>query len=372
MVNILPLVSSGSIEIVKSEACFLFDSGGERYIDMESGVWCVNLGHNHNRINRAIEQQLKKTIHLGYQVKSRLPEKLSESLLEKLKLYGGKSVFLSSGSEAVDLSISIAKHITGRKKLCSIEGSYLSAYGQGASALPNKELVSIRNNDYEKLSSTDFSKIAAFIFEPGNAWGMISFPSTEFIAALVKKARSGGTLIICDEVTTGMGRTGKWFGFEHYRLSPDIVACGKGLGNGYPVSAVSLNRITAEAFEKNPFRYAQSHQNDPLGCAIAVAVIKEMDRSDLVQRADEEGILYKSLLKNICLKHKEIREIRGRGLMLAIEFHKEEKARDVHQFLLENRIICGQKLNVLRLMPPLIIEHDLFLEVNKQIEESLS
>jgi acetylornithine/N-succinyldiaminopimelate aminotransferase len=275
MNHILPLIDSGNIEITKSEGCYLYDNKENKYIDLESGVWCVNLGHNHKKINRIIQRQLEKTTHLGYQVSSGQPEKLSEALLEKLRLYNGQSVFLNSGSEAVDLSITIARHITGRRKICTIKGSYLSAYGHGISSTSNKELISIQNNDYEKLSSIDFSDIAAFVFEPGTAWGMISFPSEEFISAIAKKARSKGSLLVVDEVTTGMGRTGKWFGYEHYRLSPDIVACGKGLGNGYPVSAVSLSETMAEAFGKNPFRYAQSHQNDPisfrnifLGCSL--------------------------------------------------------------------------------------------------------
>jgi len=350
----------------------LYDHKGNKYIDLESGVWCVNLGHNHKKINRIIQRQLEKTVHLGYQVKSLHAENLSEALLEKLRLYNGNSVFLNSGSEAVDLSITIARHLTGRKRICTIEGSYLSAYGHGVSSSPNKELISIQNNDYEKLSSIDFSKIAAFIFEPGCAWGMISFPSVEFITAIAKKARSSAALLVVDEISTGMGRTGKWFGYEHYLLSPDIVACGKGIGNGYPLSAVSISEDLADAFGKNPFRYAQSHQNDPLGCAIALGVIKEIDRTDLVRRTEEEGILFKSLLKNISLKHDEIKEIRGRGLMLAMAFHKEENAKKVHQFLLDHQIISGQKLNILRFMPPLKIEHELILKVTQTIEMALN
>ena len=92
-----------------------------------------------------------------------------------------------------------------------------------------------------------------------------------------------------------MGRTGKWFGFEHYRLKPDMVACGKSLGNGYPVSSVTFSAATAETFEANHFRYAQSHQNDPLGAAVALAVLKEIDRTHLVQKCEENGILFKSL-----------------------------------------------------------------------------
>ena len=176
----------------------------------------------------------------------------------------------------------MSKHLTGRNKLCTLEESYLSAYGQGFNSKQNKDLICLRNNDYEKLASTDFSKIAAFIFEPGSAGGKISFPSEEFITALIEKAKTGGCLLILDEVTTGMGRTGKWFGFEHYRLIADIVACGKGLGNGYPISSVSVKKEIANMFLQEPFRYAQSHQNDPLGCAIALGVIKQIDRTNLV------------------------------------------------------------------------------------------
>ncbi len=372
MDHILPLVESGEIEIIKSEGCFLFDSKDNVYIDLESGVWCVNLGHNNKRINRIIQRQLEKTTHLGYQVKNGISEKLSGALLEKLKFYNGRSVFLSSGSEAVDLSIKMAKHLTGRNKICTLNGSYLSAYGQGFSSKVNMELVSIRNNDFEKLASTDFSKIAAFVFEPGCAWGMISFPSEEFIDTVIKKVKSAGSLVVVDEVTTGMGRTGKWFGFEHYRMIPDIVACGKGLGNGYPISSVSVKKEIANAFEKNPFRYAQSHQNDPLGCAIALGVIKEIDRTDLVRRTEEEGILFKSLLKSICIKSNEIKEIRGRGLMIAMEFHEENKAKEVHKYLYDQRIISGYKLGSIRFMPPLIIDHGLIGKVSDTIEKALS
>jgi acetylornithine aminotransferase len=372
MDHILPLTDTGNIEITKAGGCYLHDAEGNSYLDLESGVWCINLGHNHRRINRVIQRQLENATHLGYQVQCRLPELLSQTLLKKMRLYGGRSVFLSSGSEAVDLSITIAKRITGRKNISTIEGSYLGAYGQGQNSPENKAVINIPNNDYEKLASSDFSKIAAFVFEPGSCRGMIRFPSVEFISALVKKAKAAGTLIVVDEVTTGMGRTGKWFGYEHYRLIPDMVVCGKGLGNGYPVSSVSLSRDTAALFLHDPIRYAQSHQNDPLGCAIALAVIKEIERSGLVQKTEENGIFFKSLLKDIANKYNAIKDIRGFGYMIAIEFTDENQARSVHQALFNERMICGIRDNVLRLMPPLVMEHRLIQQVVEKIDQSVS
>ena len=296
---------------------------------------------------------------------------MSSIWVTMLRIPDGKSVFLSSGSEAVDLSISISKHITGRNRICIIDGSYLSAYGHGKDSLKDKTANKIPAENFEKLSSLNFEKIAAFVFEPGTAWRLIQFSSAGFVSAIVKKAKSAGSLIIVDEVTTGMCRTGKWFGFEHYSMNPDIVVCGKGLGNGYPVSSVSLSKKITKAFEEMPFRYAQSHQNDPFACAVALQVIKEMDRKGLVTKTEEKGILFKSLLKETARKHNSIKEIRGRGLMIAIEFHEKDLAEKVHEYLFQHRMIAGLKSNVVRLMPPLIINDSLIHQVVDAVDNSL-
>ena len=371
MSRLIPFTGTPDLEISRSEGCYHFDINDNSYLDMESGVWCANLGFNNQRINKTITRQLAKTFHLGYQVNSSESEELASTLGSKLRMQGSKSVFLSSGSEAVDLSISIAQAVTGRETICKVEGSYLSAFGKARSGSSSRLVHSIKNNDFEKISSTNFSEIAAFVFEPGTSWGKIQFPTKEFITTLVKKARNSGCLIISDEVTTGMGRTGRWFGFEHYRISPDMVVTGKALGNGYPVSGITVSGNLAAGLERNLFRYAQSHQNDPMGCAIALSVIKEIDRTDLVHKSEENGILFKSLLKTICLKHNEIKEIRGRGLMLAMEFSDADFAEKTHQFLFENRIICGLKENVIRFMPPLIISHKLIHESCEIIESGM-
>ena len=372
MSRLIPFTGTPDLEISRSEGCYHFDKNDNAYLDMESGVWCANLGFNNQRINKAITRQLAKTAHLGYHVCSAESEELASVLGSKLRLPGSKSVFLSSGSEAVDLSISIAQAVTGRNSICKIEGSYLSAFGQAKSSNPSRLVSSINNNDFEKISSTDFSRISAFVFEPGTSWGKIQFPTKEFISTLVKKARDSGCLIISDEVTTGMGRTGRWFGFEHYRISPDIVVTGKALGNGYPVSGVTISGNLSAGLESNLFRYAQSHQNDPMGCAIALSVIKEIDRSDLVHKSEENGILFKSLLKTICLKYDDIKEIRGRGLMLAMEFADPDFTERTHHYLMEKRIICGMKENVIRFMPPLIISHKLIHETSEIIESGIN
>ncbi|MFC2116667.1 aspartate aminotransferase family protein [Bacteroidota bacterium] len=353
--HLIPFLENGFVEISRSQGCYLFDPEGNQYLDLESGIWCVNLGHNHIRINKAITRQLNTVFHLGYQVGNKLPGNLSEELLHRLKLYDGKSVFLSSGSEAVELAIVLARKISGRKKICKLDNSYLSAFGFGSVSEHVKYQQNIPNNDYTKLVACNFRDMAAFVFEPGTAGGTIRFPSVEFISALVSKARNAGCLIIVDEVTTGMGRTGKWFGFEHYNITPDIVVCGKGLGNGYPISSVSVSKEMSKEFDRISFRYAQSHQNDPMGCAIGLAVINEIEKKGLLHICDEKGILFKELLKEVMNNQNRIHEIRGRGLMLAIEFQDAADTVRIHQSLLENRIITGLKGATIRLMPPLVI-----------------
>jgi acetylornithine/N-succinyldiaminopimelate aminotransferase len=158
-------------------------------------------------------------------------------------------------------------------------------------------------------------------------------------------------------VTTGFGRTGKWFGHQHYDYKPDIVSTGKALGNGYPISCVSIKEEVATLFDKSPFRYAQSHQNDPLGCAVGLEVINVFDEEELVEQSFEKGEYFKEQLYSLKEKHPtQIREIRARGLMIALEFERNMNAEDVYLQLIEQGFLVGQKENMIRFMPPLIIE----------------
>ena len=358
----------------KSEGCFLYDSEGKKYIDFESGVWCTNLGHNHPDINKTIKTQLKKSIHQGYFFKNQLAENLSEKLNQKTGLNNGKSVFLSSGSEAVNLAITLARQITSRDKILTTDISYLSAYGHGQNSPKNNYLITISFNDIPAIQDIDFSQIAALVIETGGAsMGIIKFPDSQFIQELVKQAKEKDVIVIANEVTTGMGRTGKWFGFQHYNILPDIVTTGKGLGNGYPVSAVSVSEEIARQFENAPFRYAQSHQNDPLGCAIALEVFRIMEEKKQIEKGAETGIYFKNKLDKIATENRnKIKEIRARGMMLAIEFHQNIKAENIHSRLFDTGFIAGDKFNTLRFMPPLIISKKEIDQLTGNIEKILS
>jgi acetylornithine aminotransferase len=255
-------------DFVRAENCYLYDSQGRRYIDFESGIWCTALGHSHPRINQVMHSQIEKIVHLGTRYPADLAEQVAMDVLDLVGLEGGKCAFLSSGSEAVEFGVQAARCISGKPLLLSFSNSYLAAYGSAGrkSAVEWHLFDWAAHSNLEEgdwLKDIPFERIGGFVFEPGGSGSsFVRFPPGDVVQAIVSRIRQAGGWIVANEITTGMGRTGKWFGFQHYNIQPDIVALGKGLGNGYPVSAVAMRRDMAEKLEESGFRYAQSHQND--------------------------------------------------------------------------------------------------------------
>ena len=353
---IIPFYKQIDKHIVKAKDCYMFDADNKRYIDFESGDWAANIGHSNDIINQTLKKQADLLIHDGLRFRNNESEALSLKLLQVLGMANGKSAFVNSGSEAVNLAITIAKHLTGRDKILKMDCSYLAAYGHGQISPNNHGLLTIPIDTIDAVSTIDFSKIAAFVFEPGNSSSFIKYPGEAFIKAIVNKIRQNGGLLIANEVTTGFGRTGKWFGFQHYDYQPDIVSVGKALGNGYPVSGVSISTEVAAMFDKAPFRYAQSHQNDPLGCAVGLEVIKFIESNNLISEAFAKGQYFKDLLIDLKSKYSgTITDIRARGLMIAIEMNSAELTEFIYNELIEKGFIVGFKEKVIRLMPPLTI-----------------
>ncbi|WP_372647946.1 aspartate aminotransferase family protein [Draconibacterium sp.] len=353
---IIPFYKQADRLIVRSENCSVYDADNKEYIDFESGDWSSNLGHSNPKINERIMQQIDKLIHDGLRFRNNESEQLSLKLLEKLGLTGGQCAFINSGSEAVNLGITIAKNLTDRKKVLKMDCSYLSAFGHGQISERNTDLINIPFNNLDAITKLDFQEISAFVFEPGNSSSLIKYPNSNFINAVAAEIKKHGGLLMANEVTTGFGRTGKWFGFQHYDYQPDIVSVGKALGNGYPISGVAISQEISELFQKMPFRYAQSHQNDALGCAVGLEVIKTIENLDLINKGFEKGEYFKQSLIELQSKHSDILEIRARGLMIAIELKTSGIADLIYNQLIENGFLVGIKERTLRFMPPLIIE----------------
>jgi acetylornithine aminotransferase len=359
-------------DIVRAQDCRLYDARGRSFVDFEAGVWCAALGHGHPRISEVIRTQSGEIMHLGYRYTHNIMESAAAEVLDTLGLPEGKCVFLSSGSEAVEFGVQVARRLSGKPRLLTLADAYLAAFGSAGRKHP-AEWHSMTWDDCQACARGEecgpdcdrwrdipWTDIGGLVFEPGNSGGLVRLPPVKVVQALARQVRAQGGLVVVDEVTTGLGRTGAWYGFRHYGLEPDIVALGKGLGNGYPVSAVALTHQIADRLEQIDFRYAQSHQNDPLGCAVAREVVRVLRDEELVARSHRLGSRWWAELQHMAAHHDSIREARGLGLMLAVEFTADSPAFSldyVYRQLLDGGFIAGYKpaARLLRFYPPLTI-----------------
>lgn len=226
------------LNIVDSQGVYLFDDKGKRYMDLESGVWCTCLGHKNQRVNGAITYQLGRLMHAGFCYSIEIVEEASKSILDIVNFIHGKCVFLCSGSEAIEISRQMAKHLTEKNVSLTLYDSYLGAYSsitdktrnwyllnwEKCKSCPDKKTCNLSCKVIQKIPED----VSEFIIEPGSSSGYVRFPPKALIGNIVKSVRSYGGKIIANEVTTGIGRTGKWFGYQHYGITPDFIAVGKG------------------------------------------------------------------------------------------------------------------------------------------------
>lgn len=363
ILNCHPIVKT---DITMGEDTYYFDSSGKKFIDFESGVWCTALGHNNPRIKKTMINQIDKVIHLHHKLTSYAAEVLAVNLLQLFHFTDGKAVFLNSGSEAVEMSIRLSRLISTPGKTLTFSNSYLSALSSN-SLFRDKEhwcdmnFLQCRNcprtectSECSILSHIDFSHISAFILESASCGGVF-FPPYKLVKLLVDEVKRHGGIIVVNEVTTGFGRTGRWFGYSHYDVEPDIVALGKSLGNGYPISAVVMSNSIANQVEAKNFVYAQSHQNDPLGCTVANEVINIFKEDNMIECAHHLGEFFMKLLLELKGTCPSIKDVRGRGLMLAVELNVEKSSEQIAEKMLEEGYFIDSipQLNILRFFPAL-------------------
>lgn len=359
--------------ITHAKGCYIYDADCKPFLDMESGVWCTPLGHCHSEINRAITRQIENIMHTGYCYAHPIITEASKAILEIIGFQNGKCIFLTSGSEAIEVGVKAIKKISSRPFLLTFSDSFLGSLGSSGAKpsaewflfdwsecniCPAKEYCDL---NCPHFSTIPFTKISGFVFEPGSSSGMVNFPPKALINNIAQRIKENDGYIQINEITTGMGRTGKWFGYMHYDIAPDIVSIGKGLGNGYPVSAVAFNKNIVTKMEENGFYHSQSHQNDPLGCMAASSVIRTMKTEKALEKCILSGSYFMNKLMEMKNKYNAIKEIRGRGLMIAMEFSEKidhDSVVSIYEKLIEKGFIIAKrpKLKVFRIDPPLIIE----------------
>lgn len=359
--------------IVRAENCYLYDAQGKRYVDLESGVWCTSIGHAHPHILRAMTEQAAQIAHTGFNYSNLRVEQAAQDILSLIGFDGGRCVFLCSGSEAVEYSVRVAQALNERPLLMTMTDSYFGAYGSASKkqqgewfcydwfACADCQLADESDEECEHWAQVPWDDIGGFLFEPGSSSGLVRFPPAPLIRKIVARVKYNRGLVLVNEVTTGIGRTGTWFGYQHYGITPDSVAMGKGIGNGYPVSIAAFASGVIDRLGGRPINYSQSHQNDPLGAVIAQEVVRIIRETELIERSREIAALLSAGLESIQSRTRRIKQVRARGLMLVIELEDDSDATfaiGTHRELVRRGFVVGRRpgTSVLRIDPAMTID----------------
>ncbi|TSJ40352.1 aspartate aminotransferase family protein [Mucilaginibacter corticis] len=357
------------LEFERAEGVYLYDSEGKAYIDLISGIGVSNLGHSNPKVIEAIKQQVDKYMHLmvyGEYVQTpqvRFAEKLVSVLPQNLQ----SVYFVNSGAEAVEGALKLAKRFTGRQQIIACKNSYhgsshgaLSVMGNEdfkqayRPLLPGVSFIRFNNPADLELIST---QTACVIIETIQGEAGIRVPDITYMQALRKRCDETGTLLILDEIQAALGRTGKLFAFEHFGIVPDILLLAKALGGGMPIGAfISSNNIMG-ALKENPILgHITTFGGHPVCCAAGLAALEVLLDENLVATVAEKEALMRKLLV-----HPAIKEVRGKGLMLAIELKDFDTNKKIIDRCIANGIITDWFLhcdNAMRIAPPLIITAD--------------
>lgn len=358
-----------AMEISHAEGSYIYDSNNKAYLDFVAGVSACPLGHNHPTVINAIKAQLDKYLHvMVYGEYIQKPAvKLTKLLADNLPTSLSKTYLTNSGTEAIEGALKLAKRATGRSEIISAHKAYhgntmgslsIMGYEERKQAfrplLPDIKFIKF-NNDIDLQHIT--TKTACVILETIQGGAGFIEPINNYLKKVEKRCKEVGALFILDEIQPGIGRTGKLFGFQHYNCTPDILVTGKGLGGGMPIGAFTASGDLIDLLQDNPkLGHITTFGGHPVIAASALATLKEITSSNLMQKALEKEKLYRKLLI-----HPLIKEIRGIGLMLAIITPSEHITNTLILKCQDQGLILFWLLfepKAVRITPPLTISND--------------
>jgi acetylornithine/N-succinyldiaminopimelate aminotransferase len=379
---LLPTYERNPILFAGGEGVHLITEDGHRYLDLLSGIGVNALGYAHPAIVNAIEQQSRKLIHISNLY---FHEGQAELALRLTAASGlDRAFFCNSGTEACEAALKLARAYAGLKRsegqrlgtkflaleqsfhgrtMGSVAATHKEKYREPfAPVMPNVEFV--RFNDVADLTAKFSSEVCAILLEAIQGEGGINPISGEFLAAARALTHSTGSLLICDEIQSGLGRTGKWFAYQHYGIQPDVTTLAKPLAGGLPLGAMLCTEESARAI--HPGMHGTTFGGGPLACAVALAVIDTIEKEHLLEYVAETGTYFHRQLTALAKKHSAIVEVRGLGLMLAAELDSADLAKQVVNDMLARRILINRTSDtVLRFLPPYILNKD-------QIDEAIA
>lgn len=360
----------------------LYSEDGDVYKDFLAGIAVSALGHNNKTLVKAIKKQAKKVLHVSNYYYIEEQARLAENICKNS--VADKIFLANSGAEANEGAIKLARIYQYKKgysekyEIITLVNSFhgrtlttVSATGQEKFQTPFKPLtpgfVHVPINDFDALLSAVTDKTCAVMLEMIQGESGVNPLDKEYVKKIYELCKEKDILFICDEVQTGMGRTGKLFAYEHYGIEPDIFTLAKALGGGVPIGAVCAKDNVAKAFQ--PSDHGSTFGGNPLACASANAVFEVFEKDQLVKNSEVVGLYLKEKL--IALKEKcpKIKEVRGTGLMLGVEL-KDGNAMHIKHELFNNKYLVGATATTIRLLPPLIItkkDADEFIEVFKKV-----
>jgi acetylornithine/N-succinyldiaminopimelate aminotransferase len=357
----------------RGEGVYLFDENGERYLDLLSGIGVNALGYAHPAIEEAIARQGRKLIHTSNLYFHEGQAELALRLTQRTGL--DRVFFANTGTEAWEAALKLArvhagllrsegKNI-GTKFLALDQSFHGRTYGSVSTTykakyrepfgpvVPGVEFV--RFNDIADLRAKFSNEVCAILVESIQGEGGIRPLTQEFFATARELTESTGALLVVDEIQAGMGRTGKWCGYQHYGIRPDITTLAKPLAGGIPLGATLCTEEVARAI--HPGMHGTTFGGGPLACAVAIAVVDTIEREGLLDHATEVGDYFQQQLRGLAKKHDTIVDVRGKGLMVAAELDSADLGKHIVQEMLKRHILINCTSDtVLRFLPPFILE----------------
>lgn len=370
-----------------AEGWTITDSSGRKFIDCLGGYGMFALGHRHPKVVAAVERELHKMPMCGKVLFNRPLADLAEALAGITPGELQYSFFVNSGTEAVEGCLKIARLATKRTKFVAAANAFhgktmgsLTATGRDLYRDPFKPLLDcfthVPYGDIDALTAAVDEETAAVILEPIQGEGGIIVPPDGYLRAVRELCDAQGALFIADEVQTGLGRTGYWFGVDYEGVTPDLMACAKALGGGVmPIGAIIGTPRAWQGLIEAPFLHTSTFGGGQLACAAGVAAIRAMREENLLERGRETGAFLKAGLEAIAKEFPEvIREVRGRGMMLGVELTKEGAGGMLMSLMIDRNIIVAYTLNnpkVIRLEPPLILPQETAAYVLEQFRSAV-